>query len=52
MDRLSLIVTGAIVGMKDTAEALVKDAYAALRHLMIIERYGSRGDVQDALEKG
>lgn len=51
MDPLSLIVTGAIVGMKDTAEALVKDAYAALRHL-IIERYGSRGDVQDALEKG
>ncbi|MBD3334556.1 MAG: hypothetical protein GF355_03485, partial [Candidatus Eisenbacteria bacterium] len=54
MDPLSLIVTavatGAALGLKPTAEQAVKDAYAGLKRL-IVDRYGGRGDVAEAVEK-
>lgn len=53
MDPLSLIVTavatGAALGLKPTVEQAIKDAYAGLKQL-IIDRYGDRGDVAEAVE--
>jgi hypothetical protein len=54
MDPITIIVTaittGAILGLKDTTEQIIKDAYVGLKAL-IIRKYGSKGDVKDALKK-
>jgi hypothetical protein len=54
MDPITVIVTaiatGAIVGMQDTTEQIIKDAYAGLKHL-ILKKYSDQADVKDALKK-
>ncbi len=54
MDPSTLVVTavvaGAAGGLTSVAKDVVKDAYAGLRRL-IIDRYGDKGDVADALDK-
>ncbi len=54
MDPITLIVTalaaGAAVGMKDTASAMVKDAYAGLKAL-VKKRLGGEPDAELVLAK-
>ena len=54
MDPPTLVVTavvaGAALALKDVTSSVVKDAYAGLTRL-IIDKYGDKGDVADALGK-
>ena len=54
MDPSTLVVTavvaGAALALKDVTSSVVKDAYAGLTRL-IIDKYGDKGAVADALDK-
>jgi hypothetical protein len=47
---VSALVAGATTALKDVAGAVVKDAYAGLK-TMILNRYGGEGDVAEAVEQ-
>jgi hypothetical protein len=54
MDPVHIIITavavGAAAGAKSTAEHAVKDAYAALKSLLL-KKFGKKGDTAEAVEK-